>query len=70
MNFNNYLSALSTFYSEASYWAYENQINQPSDSRIISLKKKAKNLLNELKKLPPDMQNQEVIRQATKILNL
>lgn len=71
LNFDSYLAALNAFYQEAAYWKYET-ITETGDksNRLKSLQKKAKQLNNELKKLPPEMIRPQVVEHVQKALSL
>ena len=65
-----YTNALSAFYTEAAHWKFENSTGTASNERVKSLKKKAKTLEQEYKKLPPEMQRPQVAEHIQKALSL
>lgn len=68
LNFNNYLNALNSFYQEAANWSYNKATSEKQDNS--SLKKKARALQKEIKKLPPDMVRPQVVEHIEKALSL
>lgn len=70
MEFDAYINALSGFYKEAANWKYKNAIGKVDKDCIKSLKKKAKILEREYKKLPPEMQRPQVAEHIHKVLEL